>query len=233
VHMSAERSSRIRICARSALAIPPTDAGSRKFRRYLPSRRNAIEPQAFACSDPGERSPLRTMSAPAAGKRRRLKPTRPRRPWVEPEQLPALLDATSAPKPLLAERGRPLLDARGRGPADRGGPYARAAPPKPRQRHPRSRRLEDGRGHPGRGSDSCAPRGACALARPLALQGPSDLVFPTAKGRRDNRQNVRRRLLLPAVERANVKLASLGIEPIWRRHTRSPARSAAQTKTPR
>jgi integrase len=30
---------------------------------------------------------------PASGKRRRLKSTRPSRPWVEPEQLPALLDA--------------------------------------------------------------------------------------------------------------------------------------------
>jgi integrase len=32
-------------------------------------------------------------SNPAAGKRRRLKATKPARPWVEPEQLPALLDA--------------------------------------------------------------------------------------------------------------------------------------------
>src|SRR5919199_1664367 len=34
-------------------------------------------------------------SNPASGKRRRLKSVRPNRPWVEPEQLPALLDATS------------------------------------------------------------------------------------------------------------------------------------------
>lgn len=33
---------------------------------------------------------------PASGKRRRLKSTRPARPWVEPEQLPTLLDATRA-----------------------------------------------------------------------------------------------------------------------------------------
>jgi integrase len=76
-----------------------------------------------------------------------------------------------------------------------------------------------------------------ALREELALwldrspfKRPSDLVFPTAKGRRDNRQNVRRRLLLPAVERANVKLASLGIEPIWRRHTRSPAAAPPKQK---
>lgn len=34
-------------------------------------------------------------SNPASGRRRRLKATPPARPWVEPEQLPALLDATS------------------------------------------------------------------------------------------------------------------------------------------
>jgi integrase len=34
-------------------------------------------------------------SNPATGKRRRLKAARPARPWVEPEQLPALLDASS------------------------------------------------------------------------------------------------------------------------------------------
>jgi integrase len=32
---------------------------------------------------------------PATGRRRRLKSTRPARPWVEPEQLPAFLDAAS------------------------------------------------------------------------------------------------------------------------------------------
>ena len=46
---------------------------------------------------------------PAAGRRRRLKGTRPARLSVEPEQLMALLDAAAAEKPLLAGRGRPLL----------------------------------------------------------------------------------------------------------------------------
>src|SRR5947199_311965 len=32
---------------------------------------------------------------PAVGKRRRLKAERPRRPWVEPEQLPTLLDCAT------------------------------------------------------------------------------------------------------------------------------------------
>ena len=43
---------------------------------------------------------------------------------------------------------------------------------------------------------------------------PTDLVFPTLKGGKDNRQNVRRRLLLTAIARANVRLVQLGIEPI-------------------
>jgi integrase len=42
-------------------------------------------------------------SNPAAGKRRRLKAAKPARPWVEPEQLPALLDATSGTGRLLLE----------------------------------------------------------------------------------------------------------------------------------
>src|SRR5262249_3971240 len=60
-----------------------------------------------------------------------------------------------------------------------------------------------------------------ALREELALwldrspyKQPTDLAFPTLKGGKDNRQNVRRRLLLAAVKRANVKLAQLGIEPI-------------------
>jgi integrase len=43
---------------------------------------------------------------------------------------------------------------------------------------------------------------------------PTDLVFPTATGRKDNRQNIRRRLFMPAIVRANVRLAELGIEQL-------------------
>ena len=39
-------------------------------------------------------------------------------------------------------------------------------------------------------------------------------MFPTLKGARDNRQNIRKRLLLAEIERANVKLARLGLERI-------------------
>lgn len=43
---------------------------------------------------------------------------------------------------------------------------------------------------------------------------PTDLVFPTLTGGRDSRQNVRRRLLLKSIEKANVELSRLGIDPI-------------------
>jgi integrase len=43
---------------------------------------------------------------------------------------------------------------------------------------------------------------------------PTDPLFPTQTGKPDNRNNVRRRLLVKAIERANVRLAELGMEPI-------------------
>ncbi|MEJ7791292.1 MAG: hypothetical protein WKF65_04905 [Gaiellaceae bacterium] len=47
----------------------------------------------------------------------------------------------------------------------------------------------------------------------MPFKQPTDPVFPTAKGGRDCRQNVRRRLLVKAVERANTQLVKEGIEP--------------------
>jgi len=47
-------------------------------------------------------------------------------------------------------------------------------------------------------------------------QEPNALVFPTKTGRMDNRNDVRRRLIVKAVERANVRLAEQGIAPIGR-----------------
>jgi integrase len=44
---------------------------------------------------------------------------------------------------------------------------------------------------------------------------PGDLVFPTSTGRPDNRNNVRRRVLVRAVERANERIAEgNGCEPL-------------------
>jgi integrase len=59
-----------------------------------------------------------------------------------------------------------------------------------------------------------------------------DLLFPTRTGRMDNRNNVRRRLIVKAVEAANVKLAELQLAPIGKlsphglRHTYASLRSA-------
>ena len=52
------------------------------------------------------------------------------------------------------------------------------------------------------------------MARSVPFRQPTDPVFPTAKGGRDCRQNVRRRLLVKAVERADTQLVKEGIEPI-------------------
>lgn len=43
---------------------------------------------------------------------------------------------------------------------------------------------------------------------------PTDLVFPTQRGHKDTRQNVRTRLLVKAIKKANEKLIVAGIEPI-------------------
>lgn len=60
-----------------------------------------------------------------------------------------------------------------------------------------------------------ALRGELALWRDKSrFTGPDDFVFPTLRGLKDNRQNVRRRLLLPAIEDANKKLVEHGTEPI-------------------
>ena len=51
------------------------------------------------------------------------------------------------------------------------------------------------------------------LAR-SSFKQPTDPVFPTLDGKMDNRQNVRRRLLVNAIRDANAKRAMLGIDPI-------------------
>jgi integrase len=152
---------------------------------------------------------------PAAGKRRRLKPTRPQRGWVEPGQLMSLLDVAGGMKSLLAGRGRPLL-------ATLSGAGLRIDEALSLER--RHLNLANGTLAV---VDSKTAAGVRivdltpALRDELAVwldrspfKRPTDLVFPTLKGQKDNRQNVRRRLLLAAVKRANAKLTSLGIEPI-------------------
>jgi integrase len=152
---------------------------------------------------------------PAAGKRRRLKGTKPRRLSVEPEQLPTLLEAAGGLRPLLGGRGRPLL-------ATLAGAGLRIGEAIALDR----RDVDTARGtltvrasktEAGVREVDLTP----ALRDELAVwldrstfKRPTDPVFPTQAGRRDNRNNVRRRLFHPAIKRANVLLAELGIEPI-------------------
>lgn len=46
------------------------------------------------------------------------------------------------------------------------------------------------------------------------VKKPTDLVFPTSSGRKDSRQNIRRRLFVKAIDRANMQLAALGIDSL-------------------
>jgi integrase len=150
----------------------------------------------------------------AAGKRRRLKGTKPRRAWVEPEQLPLLLEAA---EPLLAERGRPLL-------ATLAGTGLRISEALGLER--RDVNIVKGTLTVRQSKTDAGVRVVDltpALRDELAMwldrskfKKPTDLVFPTQAGKPDNRNNVRRRLLVKAIGTANKKLVELGIEPIGR-----------------
>jgi integrase len=149
---------------------------------------------------------------PACGKRRRLKAERPRRRFVQPEQVPALLRASNS---YLGERGRPLL-------ATLAGAGLRIQEALDlERRHINLARgtltIESSKTDAGVRVVDLTP----ALRDDLAVwldrspfMKPTDLVFPTLTGGRDSRQNVRKRLLLKAIEKANVELERLGIEPI-------------------
>jgi integrase len=149
---------------------------------------------------------------PATGKRRRLPRTRPRRGWVRPEQLMSLLEAA---EDFLGGRGRPLLATM----AGAGG--LRVGELTSLQRRqiniPRaSLELEQAKTEAGVRVVDLTP----ALRDELAVwldrsphKGPTDLVFPTLSGKPDNRNNVKR-FLTKTVQRANKRLAELGLDPI-------------------
>lgn len=149
---------------------------------------------------------------PASGKRRRLKAERPRRRFVQPEQVPALLRASGN---YLGERGQPLM-------ATLIGTGLRIQEALDlERRHVNLARgtltIERSKTDAGVRVVDLTP----ALRDELAVwldrsphKKPTDLVFPTSNGSGDSRQNVRKRLLLKSVETANVALARLGIDPI-------------------
>jgi integrase len=147
-------------------------------------------------------------SNPASGKRRRLKSTRPSRPWVEPEQLPALLDAASgtgrALLALLAGAGLPIGEALAL-----------------RWRHVD---LATGTVHVVDAKTAAGVRAVDltpALREELALwksdswfAAPDDYVMPTSTGRKHNPSNLRRDVLHGAIKTANATLEKDGIAAI-------------------
>jgi integrase len=149
-------------------------------------------------------------SNPAAGKRRRLKAAKPSRPWVEPEQLPALLDA--APEGM----GRMLLGVL----AGSGLRISEALAL--RWRHVDLM---------GAGTLSIVGSKTDAGVRTVDLtaalrdelaawwrESPhdraDDYVLPSSTGNRNNPSNLRRDVLRPTIEAANVELEKDGIAPI-------------------
>jgi integrase len=161
---------------------------------------------------------------PAVGRNRRAKGTKPRRPWVEPEQLMTLLEAADeqrSPKKeerkpaLLGGRGRPLL-------ATLVGAGLRIDEALSLQR----RHVNVAKGTLSVVA-SKTDAGVRTVDLPPALRdelatyldasrfkSPTDYFFPTSRGKKDNRQNIRQRLFMKAIERANVKLAEKKLEPL-------------------
>jgi integrase len=208
-------------------------------RNEIESRREAFEARKAAAVARGEkfteRTPTRSMSNssinhtlrhlaqiledavdddllaanPATGKRRRLKAAKPARPWVEPEQLPALLDAASS-------SGRLLLEILA------GGGLRIGEALSLRWQH-----VELGAGtlHV---VDAKTPKGVrevhltpalretLTLARADADPKPDAYVIATSTGRKHNPSNLRRDVLAPAVKAANEQLQLDGIAPIGR-----------------
>ena len=149
-------------------------------------------------------------SNPASGKRRRLKAGRPSRPWVEPEQLSAFLAAAPA------GAGRMLLGLL----AGTGMRIDEAL-----SLHWRNVDLM------GVGTVSVVASKTDAGVRTVDLTAalrdelaawwsktkhdrPDEFVLPSSTGRKQSSSNVRRDVLAPTIERANVKLVKDDIAPI-------------------
>ncbi len=150
---------------------------------------------------------------PASGKRRRLKSTRPNRPWVEPEQLPALLNAAKGEDGLGV--GRVLLGVL----AGAGLRIGEAIALKWS-----SVDLPTGSLHVVDSKTAAGVRTVdltAALREELTLwraeskhTDPGDYVLATSTGGKASPSNLRRDVLRPAIEKANAKLAEDGIAPI-------------------
>lgn len=147
----------------------------------------------------------------ARGRRRRVKGTRPARSWVEPEQLPSLLDAADRQR-------RPLLATL----AGAGLRVGEAVALDWRDINLATATLTVRRSKTDAGTDRRVDLTRGLQEELIALKArsdytaPSDPVFVTRAGVRQSVSNVGRRLKT-TVKRANTKLAALDIEPIGER----------------
>ena len=147
---------------------------------------------------------------PASGKRRRLKSTKPARPWVEPEQLPTLLDKAPAgvgrmTLALLAGSGLRIGEALAL-----------------RWRHvdlmgAGTLSVVASKTDAGLRTDDLTAVLREELQRwwrEATFDKPDDYVLPTPTGRQSSPSNLRRDVLRPTIERANKELAKDGITAI-------------------
>ena len=145
----------------------------------------------------------------AAGRRRRLKATKPSRPWVEPEQLMALFEGSSG-------TGRLLLGILA------GGGLRIGEALQLRWQHvdlgTGTLHVVDAKTPKGIREVHLTPalREELTLARAECAPAPTDHVIATSTGRRHNPSNLRRDVLAPAVKAANATLSELGIAELER-----------------
>jgi len=151
-----------------------------------------------------------TPTNPASGKRRRLKAARPSRPWVEPEQLPALLDAApeGAARTLLALlagaglRIGEALELRWRH-VDLMGAGTLTVVASKTDAGVRTVDLT-----------AALREELRSWWRETSHDRPDDYVLPSSTGRQASPSNLRRDVLRPAIEKANATLAKDGIAVI-------------------
>ncbi len=143
---------------------------------------------------------------PARGKRRRLKAEERSRPWVEPEQLLALLDAADPyARPVFA-----TLAGTGMRPGE-----ALALPWRGVNLATSTISIRESKTSAGvRQGD--VPMGTAEALRELKARSsgdPGDPVFSNRQGRRQTKRNIQQRLK-KAIDGANSVLADAGIEPL-------------------
>lgn len=133
----------------------------------------------------------------------RLKAGKPRRTWLKPYEVKALLDAAGTHRALIATmilaglRVSELAALRWRSVDLAAGKIA----------------VEDSKTDAGSRVVNVTPmlRDELALHRAdLERTGPNDLVFGTSNGTERNRSNITRQILQPAIDRANVALTQAG-----------------------